>query len=485
MRKATLAAWIVLATLVASAPAQERVTLTNRESPWGTIPFDAGAATSVVISADGKHGAYMTRSDDGFSVVVDGKALPDRYERVARDSFVFVKGLTRERFAFAAKLKKQWRVIENDRPGEPYDDIIGSSLCFSAGGGHFAYIAVREKQTFVVLDDRPESPCDSVDGNALVFNAPGDRLAYAVRRNGRANVVLDGKDESTFDDVDRPVFSGDGKHVGYSARKGLRWFVVWDGQQLATPAAVVAGTLGLSDDGQRLAYAIRSVGGMRVVDGPRLGDPYEWVFDGSMTFSPDGKRLAYAVRRGRSCAVVVDDNAGKSFDGVVPSSLTFSQDGKRLAYVAEVVEGGGDVRRHVVVDHRVGPAFQRIRSSLRFSPSGAHLAYIAELDDLRQCLVVDGTAGKPYACIRGEPVFNANGSGVGALALIEDDRFEAGDEVPAAARDNGSHVVFDPSWRLRSVLRRPKSLHLQTADEKGWRTRPLEIRLVMEEIHFD
>jgi hypothetical protein len=485
MRKATWVACVVFATLAGSAPAQEKVTLTNRESPWGKIPFDAGAATSVVISADGKHGAYVSPTENGFSVVVDGKPSPDLYERVATDSFVFVKTTDGERFAFAAKLKNQWRVFENERPGEPFDDIVGPSLCFSPGVAHLAYIAVRDKNTFVVLDDQPQPPCDSVDGNALVFNASGDRLAYVVRRKGKASLVLDGKDGPAFDDVSRPVFSGDGAHVAYSARNAFRWRVVSDGQELAAESAVVAGTLALSDDGKRLTYAVRTADGMRMVEGPRQGDAYDWIFDGSTIFSPDGKRLAYAVRSGPSCAVVLDDKPGKSFDGVVPSSLTFSHDGKRLAYVAEVAEGGR-VARHVVVDDRVGPAFARVRSGLRFSPSGAHLAYVAERDDRRHCLVVDGSAGKPYACIRGEPVFNANGSGVGALALTDDDRFEASDEVSVAdaARDNGSRVVFDRSWDFRVFRQREFRPRPRTA-EKDWRTQPLEVKLVVEQISFD
>jgi Tol biopolymer transport system component len=492
MRKATLVACVaVFATLGGAARAQEKVTLANRESPWGKIPFDAGAATWVVISADGRHGAYVTRTDEGYSVVVDGKPTLDKYQRVATDSFVFIKGPAGERFAFAAKLQGSWRVFENERPADPYDEISGSSLCFSPGGDHLAFVATLDKKTIVVLDEQPQPPCDSVGGNTLVFNASGDRLAYVVRRKGRASLVLDGKVGPAFDDVGRPVFSGDGRHVAYTARNGERWMVVRDGQELAAPSAVVPGTMGLSSDGGRLAYAIRTAAGMRMVDGERLGDGYEWVFDGSTTFSPDGKRLAYAVRRGRSCAVVVDDKpADKSFDGVVPSSITFSRDGKRLAYVAEIVRDGR-VARHAVVDDRVGPGFARIRSGLRFNPSGANLAYVAELDDGHQCLVVDGTAGKPYACIRGEPVFNANGSGVGALALVEDDRFEAGEEIPTAtdsARDNGRRVVFDRSWDLR-VHGRPRNtmpaLPWQNADQQEWRTRPLEIKLVMEQIRYD
>jgi hypothetical protein len=357
MRAATSVAGVVSALMVASAPAQEKVSLKNQEAPWGKIPFDAGAATSVVISADGKHGAYVTPNvGEGFGVVVDGKAMPDRYEQVTPDSFVFAKGRASPGFAFAAKMKDRWHVVENERPGEPFDEVIGSSLCFSPSGAHLAFIAVRKKKTVVVLDGRPSLPCDSVDGDALVFDPVNERLAYVVRRTGRAIMVLDGKDGPAFDDVGRPVFSGDGAHVAYSARNGVRWTVNVDGQETAAASAVVAGTLALSFDGQRLAYAVRTADGMRVVDGASTGEPYEWVFDGSMTFSPDGKRLAYAVRRGWSCAVVLDGKPGKSFDGIVPSSLTFSRDGKRLAYIAEIVEESR-VGRHVVVDERVGPAF--------------------------------------------------------------------------------------------------------------------------------
>lgn len=488
MRTATSVAWVVLAALVTSASAQEKVTLTNKESPWGSIPFEAGVTRSVVLSADGKHGAYVIPdTGDGFSVVVDGNTMPDAYQDVATDSFVFAKGPAGYRSAFAAKLNDRWHVFESGKPGEPFHEVVGTSLCFSPGGAHLAFVAVRDRKTFVVLDGRPTLPCDSVDRSRLVFNSTGERLAYVVWRNGPANVVLDGKDGPVFDDIGRPVFSGDGAHVAYPARNGARWVVVADGREKGAPAAVAVGTLALSFDGGRLTYAVRTASGMRMVDGEHLGETYEWVFDGSPTFSPDGKRLAYAVRRGRTCAVVVDDKPGKSFDGIVPSSLTFSQDGKRLAYLAEIVREDR-VGRHAVVDDRIGPAFEQIRGNLRFSPTGAHLAYIAELPDQRQCLVVDGTAGKPYACIRSEPVFKPNGSAVGAIALAEDERFLAGVEVTARdpAQNNGSRVVFDGTWDVRILPQNGKGQPIaprQPADD--WRTRPLEMRLALEEISFD
>jgi hypothetical protein len=79
---------------------------------------------------------------------------------------------------------------------------------------------------------------------------------------------------------------------------------------------------------------------------------------------------------------------------------------------------------------------------------------------------------------------------VGALALVEDDRFEASGEVsaPDPGRDNGSRVAFDRTWDLR-VLGRPRNtmpaLPWQTAEAKDWRTRPIEIRLALEQISFD
>jgi hypothetical protein len=490
MHRAVLAGRVavlaVLAVLADVAAAQQRVTLTNHESPWGKIPFDAGGATSVVISADGKHGAYVIPAEKGFRVVVDGQAGLDEYERVARDSFVFSGG----RFAYAARTNNRWFVFENQRPGDPYDEVAGSSVCFSptAPGAiaHLAYVAVRDGKTFVVLDGRAEPPCDSVDDDRLVFNALGNRLACVVRRSGRASLVLDGKDGTPFDEISRPLFSGDGAHVACAARNGVRWFVLLDGQPQPAQGAIVPGTLAMSFDGVRLAYAIRFGNGMRVADGPNLGDVYDWVFDDSLTFSPDGKRLAYAVRRGRGCAAVIDGKPDESsFEGIVPGSITFSRDGRHVAYVAEMAREGR-VERHVVADGRVGPPFEWIRGTPRFSPTGLHVAYVAQRADGRQCVVVDGTPGKPYVCLRGEPVFNDNGSGIAVLAVVEDDRFDAGDELPPELAHGGAaRVVFDRSADFKWSLHSPRALRRADEQQAAREQRPLEIRLAVEQISYD
>ena len=502
MRNATLAWRVVLLMLpvvvpASSASAQHRVVLTNHEQPLGQIPFDAADARWLVLSGDGRRGAYVAPIGAHYGVVVDGVVGESIFQDVARDSLTFSPDGTR--FAFAGRREGRWYVTDHAAPdaGEPYDDVGGSSLRFSPDSRHLAFVASRGKRAFVVLDGKLGRSFDSVDPERLVFAPGGGRLAYVARREGRTLVVLDGNERPPFDEISRPVFSGNSVRLAYAARSGARDFLVLDNHRTADARqGMRARSVALSNDGERVAYAARSPDGVRVIDGERASQAHDWVFDDSLTLSPDGARLAYVVRRGPACAVVVDETPGPSFDGIAPGSIAFSPDGRRLAYVAERAEGTA-LRRHVVVDGRRGAAFERIRGRPCFSPNGRHVAYLAERAEqgvLRQFVVVDGSPGKPYAWVRGEPVFSPDGSRVIFMALGPDDRFETGEELPADVRavgagagQGGGRLVLDHSEDFRVSLRSagyPPG-RTRAADDAERRQRPLDVLLVEERITLE
>jgi Tol biopolymer transport system component len=465
----------VLAAVAPSASAQHRVTLTNREETLGKIPFNAGVAGSLVVSADGKYGAYIQPEGYTFRVVLNGEPGP-AFEEIGRDSLVFSPNGTW--LAYAAKEDGRWYVVEGDQRSLPYDHIVGPSLRVSADGLHFAFIATRDKQTHVVVDGVERPAVESVVDNRLVFSPVGGRLAYAAKRGGRTLVVLDGNESLLVDEASRPIFSGDGSRLVYVARTGAEAFVVLDNtDRRAARPGIRETSLALSHDGKRFAYAAQSPEGTRVIIADDAGEPHEWVFDNSITFSPDGRRLAYAVRKGGKCLIVVDGKPGTTLsDGIAPGSITFSPDGRRVAYVAELVSAGR-VSRVVVVDGVVhGSTFDRIRGVPRFSPDGRHVAYIGERIEagVSQFVVVDGTPGKAYRCIRGEPVFSPDGTRVAVMALSDDDRFEAGEEIPRL-------VSSDADAARRLVLDRVPAVR-----RSGERAQhPIEVLLVQESIAQD
>jgi hypothetical protein len=149
----------------------------------------------------------------------------------------------------------------------------------------------------------------------------------------------------------------------------------------------------------------------------------------------------------------------------------------RLAYVAERAEPEG-LRRVVVVEGEPARAsFERIRGTPRFSPDGRHVAYVAEVG-ARQLVVVDDAPGKTYTWIRGEPTFTPDSSAVVVLALGADERFDAGDELPADPVQTGAtRLVLDRTQGFKQSLRVyvPERLRKQ----------PLPIVRVEERIGFD
>jgi Tol biopolymer transport system component len=489
MHTMRLVRWVgVAAALCCATPvaAQHRVRLTNSERPVAAVPFHAGRSTAIVLSPDGRRGAYVMPATGGFRVVLDGKDQP-AYEQLARGSPVFSPD--GKRLVYAGAREGRWYVIDNDEESQPFDAVLGTSLLFGgpAGGDqHLAYVAARDKKQFVVLEGIEGPPCDAIDPGSLVFSPDGNHLAYVGRRKQGAAlaavVVVDGVNESLFYEwATPPTFSADSMHFAYVAARGGTTFVVLDNREEPAHAGAVGTSLRLRPDGRRFAYVARADGGRVVVDSAAAGaapERYEWIFDGSLAFSPDGSRLAYVAKRDGACVVVVDGEPGPGYDGVAAGSIAFSPDCRRVAYVAERGDAArGAVRRFVVVDGNPGAGFDRIRGAPRFSPNGRRVAYVAERlrEDgaAQQFVVVDGAEGKAYACIRGEPVFSPDSTRVAVMALEQDRRFAAGEELAwtgDAGANGGKRVVLDATEYTDTFRRLRRDQRLLRAAADGTHT---------------
>ena len=165
------------------------------------------------------------------------------------------------------------------------------------------------------------------------------------------------------------------------------------------------GTLTVSPDGRRFAYAHQAESGWIVeVDGKDEGtyedvcvgeSPYlVIVFDvfglmGSkpMVFSRDNTHFAYSARKRKDWFVVHDGKMGRPFKTVGGPIL--SADGHRLAYRALNDRGWC-----VVVDGDEGKAYDKVGIPV-FSPDGKHLAYAAKASNT-EMMVIDGVEGKAY-----------------------------------------------------------------------------------------
>ena len=151
----------------------------------------------------------------------------------------------------------------------------------------------------------------------------------------------------------------------------------------------VRGSLTVSPDNRRFAYAAVNNGSVAVVVDQKPGKTYEGVAD--ITFSPDGKRLAYAAVADGKWIAVVDGAESKPYDSIGEGTPVFSPDGARVAFVA----ASGD-KHALVVDGVAGKPYDTIAgSTVTFSPDGKHVAYVAGREG-KWVVVVDGTEGNPY-----------------------------------------------------------------------------------------
>lgn len=151
---------------------------------------------------------------------------------------------------------------------------------------------------------------------------------------------------------------------------------------------IVRGSITVSPDNRRIAYAAVRDGMVAVVVDQKPGKAYEGV--AGITFSPDSKRLAYAAVADGKWTAVVDGTESKAYDGIGDGTPVFSPDSTRVAFVAE----SGD-QRFLVVDGAAGKPYDTIAgSTVTFGPDGKHVAYVAGHEG-KWFVVVDGTEGEP------------------------------------------------------------------------------------------
>ncbi len=230
-----------------------------------------------------------------------------------------------------------------------------------------------------------------------------------TRQCWSANLAVDGQlGRAPYDGLGDPVFSPDGRHLGYRARRGDARFVVVDDREGAVFHRVGAPVF--SADGRHSAYWARDRGREFIVFDGTPGRT--WIGAGAPVFSPAGGPPAYRARNAKGWRAVVADTPGSLYDDIgwfnadatgrttAIADLVFSAKGE-LAYAART---GNDW--FMVRDHRHGPAYDQVGLPV-FSPDGTRLAFRARRNE-RDFIVLDGRPEPEYDPV-GTPVFSTNG----------------------------------------------------------------------------
>jgi hypothetical protein len=403
----------------ASAPAAAAAAVRAKVTETLLYQIPPGAKVAdTLCSPDGRHVGCVENAGGKYAVVVDGARSP------------------------------------------PLEWVVGRSLTFSQDGGRFAFLTQRDGLMFVVVGQAGGagwSAAEQQPGGYLVgrvvLSPDGKRFAYGVQKEkgGKMVMVVDGAEHAPVDEIFAAdmQFGPGGKRFGYRARIGKQVAYVVDGA--VQPGADAVGGLTFSPDGGRYGYAAKVGAEVGVaVDGKPPARRYPFV--GGLTFSPDGKKYAYVIEvpatagattaagaataPGRAATPAVPPvsppasppaaatkpvakqqlvyNGGQGEQAFAPfdaiGAVAFSPDGRRLALTALAGR-----QWNVVVDGKIGPAYEGVGSMLLFSPDSKRLAVAAGRAG-QQFLAVDGKESAPVDVV-GPTTFSPDGQRV-AYAVV-------------------------------------------------------------------
>jgi hypothetical protein len=220
------------------------------------------------------------------------------------------------------------------------------------------------------------------------------------------------------------------------------------------PASYRRGSLAISDDGRRFAYAERIEGGQRIVQGTTAGPTFVEV--SHPVFAPQSGTLLYWAhdpQQGPENLLLVADGKATATYFPLTAPLVLSRDGSRWAVAGMIGERrDGKLVPAGAAIYSNGTLVARYRdlSMPALSHDGAHLAFIAEKDSGDLALVVDGVEQRGFTApgAKASPVFKASATKLGLdqfrVLYLPDNR------LAMLAYDADGWAVYRDAQRLAS-----------------------------------
>jgi WD40 repeat protein len=226
-----------------------RITTMNESSSPPSVQTNLGPMPSPVLdlaySSDGRHLAMVEgrggkvlkevrahgrripiiqSAGTNLSVVADGRALSTHaYEKIA----AVAPSPDSQHLAFVGWRDSKPRMVLDAREGPTHEGFMIESLCVSPDSKHVAYAASKGQRWFAVVDGQAGIEYNDIGG--LTFSPDSKRLAYIASNDQKQFVVADGRAGLEYEVIGKgsPIFSGDSNRVGYGARRGSKWIVLY------------------------------------------------------------------------------------------------------------------------------------------------------------------------------------------------------------------------------------------------------------------
>jgi len=396
------------------------------------------------------HHAYPAKRDKKWLMVVDGKEGPEFAEvgfpHYSRNAQHLAYRAMSQKGESGGQYVIRWIIVVDGDKGPEFEEV--SSPVFSSDGNHIAYRGRHEhNREVLVLDGKQtgdfECACRSEDGKQAfdregqpVFSPDGKHWAYRARRKqGNEVILFDGKESAQFEEAHRPVFSPDSEHFAYRAKLDKKREAVFlDGKE--GPAFDEVALPEFSPDSRRFAYFGRREKKWRLILDGQEGAEFETTRLYGPYFTDDSRHVAYLSLKFKN-GLRQSWDAFEERDGKMSSihqvkeqlahleSAMFSPDTRRYGYVlwvspALVSRGERRTNRLVVVDDQERGTYHSLGVELMFSPDSRRFQYTVRggVENNKSSVVIDGQQRKLYDDVIGGAFRDADASDTSRHAFV-------------------------------------------------------------------
>ncbi len=300
---------------------------------------EGGGGIAVIFSADGSRLAYVGRTRDTFTLMVDGEeVLTGKYD--GGGNTIAGVGFNADNHLFY-RIRQQdedrsapWRFVIDGASSPPMASDFQVMLS-PVGTGYIMVGTLMDPREQALIRDG-----EVVDSKAMKFFYRHDGKLFTVEQDAETNesvVKLEGEEVFRGDYMNQEIIPAPAGEswamIGTSRSKGPNFRLVLNGEEIdgQVPNMVGSQRIWFSEDGAHWATIMQPQTGRQylVVDGEEQ-DEYATIQ--AFRFSPDGSRHAYWGRSPTGWYFVLD---GEEQDAVStgPMPVVWSADGAHIGWV--------------------------------------------------------------------------------------------------------------------------------------------------------